>query len=71
VSSAVDAVADSPPLDGRSYCSDSADDGNGGNKNDKHNHEDVLRRLIMRDLRLLPHCTWGFLSSGLLRGIDR
>jgi hypothetical protein len=41
------------PLDGRSYCSDPAGDGNGGNKNDKHDHEDFLRRLIMRDLRLL------------------
>ena len=41
------------PLDGRGYCSGAADDGNGGNKNDKHNHEDVLRRLIMGDLRLL------------------
>jgi hypothetical protein len=42
------------PLDGRSYYSDSADHGNEGNKNDKRNHEDVLRRLIMQDLRLLP-----------------
>jgi len=45
--------ANSVPLDGRSCCSKSVDDGNGGNKNDKHDHEDFLGRLNMRDLRLL------------------
>jgi len=45
--------ANSLPLDGRRCCSDPADDGNGGIKNDKHDHEDFLRRLIIRDLKLL------------------
>ena len=61
--------ANSLPLDGRRCCSDPADDGNGGIKNDKHDHEDFLRRLIIRDLKLLSWCIGGVLSSGILRGI--